>query len=98
MPGYPTVGITCTSTHSVANWYVTSTSMTNTPYKAGTSDGIMRYLDESGRGLSQDEGNNTTRLATPPHNWTPVAPWIDKFVDDLLTDFRPFRRALKELL
>ena len=54
----------------------------STPYKAGTSDGVIRYLDESGRGCSIMV--NTTPSSpyfSPPTNWKTIDPWVDKYVD-----------------
>ena len=58
--------------------------MASTPYKAGTSDRIMRYMDESGQGLSEDENDqsNTTRMI-PADETEHDKQWVDKFVDDV---------------
>ena len=56
----------------------------STPYKVGTSDGVIRYLDESGRECSITV--NTTASShhfSPPTNWKTVDPWVDKYVDDV---------------
>ena len=54
----------------------------STPMKAGTTDGVLRYMDTSGRGTSfcndPDPGHDVTisrRSVTDP--------WTDKYVDDL---------------
>ena len=57
---------------------------TSTPYKSGTSDGVIRYLDESGRGLTTLEASGfINELFEPPRDWINPKPWVDKFVDDV---------------
>ena len=54
---------------------------TSTPTKVATSDGVLRYLDESGRGDEKD----TITLELPPQlppTWSEPPPWTDKYVDD----------------
>ena len=50
----------------------------STPIKAGTSDGIFRYMDESGRGFEEDD----TRCDTDDRNEAGPT-WSNKYVDDI---------------
>ena len=60
------------------------TCMTSTPYKAGTSDGVLRYLDEFGRGLSDDSVSDVSpNVDNGTGGEEDRSTWIDKFVDDV---------------
>ena len=50
----------------------------STPIKAGTSDGVLRYIDESGRGLSD---SSLEVIQMEPEET--IDPWTLKYVDDL---------------
>ena len=61
----------------------------STPSKLGTTDGVLRYLDESGR------DNSTFNSAPPPLTSCPgyyeeIEPWVDKYVDDVNAGERHF--------
>lgn len=56
---------------------------TSTPYKAGTTDGVMRYVDESGRGIFSDESAASAHEEDIPADNTTDSQWVDKFVDDV---------------
>ena len=77
----------CTHQEKPVNDTIPPSFTTSTPYKAGTSDRVIRYLDESGRGLSDDEtmreedDDGTHELESP--NERPATAWVDKFVDDV---------------
>ena len=51
----------------------------STPIKAGTSDGVLRYLDESGRGDEEAEPAQTI----PQSNIDEQNSWTLKYVDDM---------------
>ena len=57
-------------------------AVSSTPRKAGTTDGVLRYVDESGR---QDSTWNTAvdRTILDPQEWPPFMPWSLKYVDDV---------------
>ena len=57
-------------------------AVSSTPRKAGTTDGVLRYVDESGR---QDSTWNTEvdRTLLDPQEWPPFMPWSLKYVDDV---------------
>ena len=63
----------------------------STPWKLGTTDGVLRYLDCSGRENSTLTMIDPSLLACPP-NWRDIPPWVLKFVDDVNVGERHFLR------
>ena len=59
------------------------TFSTSTPYKAGKTDGVLRYLDESGRGMSDDSNPEYTLDPDMNSEETTHTTWCEKFADDV---------------
>ena len=55
--------------------------ISSTPRKMGTTDGVLRYLDESGRDNSTISIQPPERVMMPLKD--PLEPWVDKYVDDV---------------
>ena len=60
----------------------------STPYKKACTDGVLRYIDESGRENSTFD-QATDHLETPD-TWREMPPWILKYVDDVNAGERHF--------
>ena len=54
----------------------------STPTKKGTTDGVIRYWDTSGRS-TEDSYLELQMMPAPPPEWVKPPPWADKYVDDL---------------
>ena len=54
----------------------------STPCKKSTADGVLRYIDESGRENSTFQAASTIYQEEPAY-WPGVPPWLGKYVDDL---------------
>ena len=63
----------------------------STPCKKATTDGVLRYIDVSGRENSTLL-EDTPSLLTEPRCWPEVPPWLGKYVDDLNTGERLYLR------
>ena len=63
----------------------------STPCKKSTADGVLRYLDESGRENSTFQAASLILNDFPTH-WPEIPPWLGKYVDDLNVGERLFLR------
>ena len=54
----------------------------STSRKAGTTDGILRYHDDSGR-QNSTLASQTMSMYEDPSGWKPIPPWCLKYVDDV---------------
>ena len=64
---------------------------TSTPQKLATADGVLRYLDESGRENSSIQEFEQSMLPEPT-GWSDIPPWTIKYVDDVNTGESHFAR------
>ena len=66
----------------VVRWFDSGVAHASTPRKLGTTDRVLRYIDESGQDNSSINFASTSALPLPSH-WQEIPSWVDKYVDDV---------------